>query len=108
MAQSSRLPECTLAYWRVAAGQRIRRDEEPMNEGCIFCKIVRGDFKTEFVAESERAVAFNDISPAAPVHVLVAPKQHIAALRDLDDLSLGGELLGLVQQVATASGLHES
>jgi histidine triad (HIT) family protein len=78
-----------------------------MNEDCIFCKIVRGDFNTEFVAESERAVAFNDISPTAPVHVLVAPKEHVAALRDLDDLSLGAEMLGLVQEVAAANGLHD-
>ena len=79
-----------------------------MNEGCIFCKIVRGDFNTEFVAETERAVAFNDISPAAPVHVLVVPKEHITALRNLDDPSLGAELLGLAREVAKTSGLHDS
>lgn len=79
-----------------------------MNEDCIFCKIVRGDFNTEFVAQSERAVAFNDINPAAPTHVLVVPREHISALRELDDLTLGAEMLGLVQAVAESNGLHES
>ncbi|CAN5563960.1 HIT domain-containing protein [soil metagenome] len=79
-----------------------------MTEECIFCKIVRGDFNTVFVAETERAVAFNDITPAAPTHVLVVPKEHITALRELDDLSLGAEMLGLVQTVAASAGLHES
>ena len=79
-----------------------------MGEDCIFCKIMRGDFNTEFVAESARAVAFNDINPAAPTHILVVPKQHLTALRDLDDLTLGAELLGLVREVAKNNGLHDS
>ncbi|MGD9710960.1 MAG: histidine triad nucleotide-binding protein [Thermomicrobiales bacterium] len=79
-----------------------------MTDSCIFCKIVRGEFGTEFVGESERAVAFQDINPAAPVHLLVVPKEHLSALRDLDDPSLGGELLELARQVALDSGLTES
>ncbi len=79
-----------------------------MSEECIFCKIIRGDFGTEFVAESDRAVAFNDISPVAPTHVLVVPKKHIDALRALDDPALGGELLALARQVALDAGLDET
>ncbi len=79
-----------------------------MEADCVFCKIVRGEFNTEFVAESERAVAFNDNSPAAPTHVLVVPKQHLTALRDLADPSLGAELLSLVQSVAERTGLHDT
>jgi histidine triad (HIT) family protein len=76
---------------------------------CIFCRIVRGDFGTEFVAESEGAVAFRDIQPAAPTHVLVVPKRHISSLRELgpDDAALGGELLVLAARVAAEAGLHE-
>ena len=48
-----------------------------MDENCIFCRIVNGELGTEFVAESERAVAFDDIKPVAPVHVLVVPKRHV-------------------------------
>lgn len=79
-----------------------------MSEECIFCKIVRGDFGTEFIGESERAVAFHDISPVAPTHVLVVPRQHVESLRELDDPSLGGELLALAQQVARSAGVDES
>jgi histidine triad (HIT) family protein len=74
---------------------------------CIFCRIVRGDFGTEFVAESEGAVAFRDLHPAAPTHLLVVPKRHIGALRDLqpDDAALGGELLLLAARAAAQAGL---
>jgi len=50
---------------------------------CIFCRIVAGDFSTNFVAESEHAVAFNDIEPAQPLHVLVVPKTHFTDVADL-------------------------
>jgi len=79
-----------------------------MSEECIFCKIVNGDFGTVFIAETERAVAFNDISPMAPTHVLIVPRQHIDALRGLDDPSLGGELLALARKVALDAGLDET
>ena len=45
-----------------------------MSEDCIFCKIIRGDFGTEFVYETENTVVFNDINPKAPIHMLVCPK----------------------------------
>ncbi len=79
-----------------------------MTDSCVFCKIVRGEFGTEFVAESERAVAFNDISPMAPVHVLVVPKQHVSALQELDDPALAGELLTLARKVAEKTGVAET
>ncbi len=79
-----------------------------MSDECIFCKIVRGDFGTEFVAESDRVVAFPDISPIAPTHILVVPKEHIDGMHALDDPALGGELLAVARQVALAAGLDES
>jgi histidine triad (HIT) family protein len=53
-----------------------------MND-CIFCKIVGGEFDTKFVAESEHAVAFNDIEPLQPVHILVVPRAHFTDVADL-------------------------
>lgn len=47
-----------------------------MSDNCIFCKIIRGDFNTEFLANTEHTVAFKDISPRAPIHILVVPKAH--------------------------------
>ncbi len=76
-----------------------------MEENCMFCRIAAGELGTEFVAQSEHAVAFDDIAPSAPVHVLVVPKRHIESLRDLDDPALAGELLKLASQVAKEKGL---
>jgi histidine triad (HIT) family protein len=76
-----------------------------LDENCIFRKIASGELGTEFVAQSEHAVAFDDIAPAAPVHVLIVPKRHIDSLRNLDDPNLAGELLSLASQVAEQKGL---
>lgn len=77
---------------------------------CVFCRIVRGDFNTEFIAETERAVAFRDIHPHAPTHVLVVPRQHLTSLKDLgpDDAALAAELLALAVEVARKEGVLES
>jgi histidine triad (HIT) family protein len=79
-----------------------------IDENCIFCKIARGDFGTEFVAQNERCAAFRDIDPKAPVHVLVIPKTHIASVSDLDDAEIAGDLLTLCAEVARISGVAES
>ena len=76
-----------------------------MGEDCIFCKIINGDFGTEFVYETENTVVFNDINPKAPVHMLVCPKKHYPTLNDVDDKDLLSELLQTVQQVTKKIGL---
>ncbi len=78
-----------------------------MDENCIFCRIANGELGTEFVAQSENAVAFDDIEPVTPVHVLVVPKRHVSALRDLENPLLAAELLDLARQVAEDKGLFE-
>lgn len=52
---------------------------------CIFCKIVSGEIPSNKIYEDENYLAFHDINPKAPIHVLIIPKQHIAYLADLDD-----------------------
>jgi histidine triad (HIT) family protein len=76
-------------------------------DDCIFCRIVRGDFGTEFIAESNDAVAFRDLHPQAPTHVLIVPRRHVASLRDLaaNDATLAGELLLLANRVAEGENL---
>ncbi|CAN5737744.1 histidine triad nucleotide-binding protein [soil metagenome] len=81
---------------------------EAVDENCIFCKIIRGDFGTELVAESPNAIAFNDNSPAAPTHVLVVPRTHVESLSELDDPDLGSELLTLAKAVAQQTGVAET
>ncbi len=76
-----------------------------MSEDCIFCKIIRGDFGTEFVYETENTVVFNDINPKTPVHMLVCPKKHIETLNELEDKALMSELLQTVKEAAKKVGL---
>jgi histidine triad (HIT) family protein len=77
---------------------------------CAFCRIVRGDFGTTFVGETERAVAFADLAPQAPTHLLVVPRRHIASLADTsdEDGALIGEMMGLARDLARERGLAES
>ena len=76
-----------------------------MSDNCIFCKIINGDFGTEFVLENEYAVVFKDINPKAPVHLLVVPKKHVDSLNELEDKKLMGELLQTVKDVTAKIGL---
>ena len=73
---------------------------------CIFCKIVAGEIPAEKVHEDEHTLAFADIRPQAPTHVLVVPRRHVASLAELDDPALGGALLATVRRVAAEAGLE--
>jgi histidine triad (HIT) family protein len=77
---------------------------------CIFCKIVEGSIPSKKVFETDRVVAFHDIQPAAPVHVLVIPKKHIASMNDVapEDWGLMGEVLHAAQKVAAETGIADS
>lgn len=69
---------------------------------CIFCRIVRGEANADFIAESEHFVAFRDIHPKAPVHMLIVPREHHATLMTMDGAQkeLLGELLLFAREVA--------
>ncbi len=74
---------------------------------CLFCKMVAGDIKPDVVFEDDNVLAFRDINPQAPVHILIIPKRHIATLNDLDDATLAGQLLQTVPKLAKAEGLAD-
>ncbi len=74
---------------------------------CLFCKMVAGVIKPDVVFEDENVLAFRDINPQAPVHILIIPKRHIATLNDLDDPLLGGQLLQTAAILASQEGLSE-
>ncbi|MCS6996887.1 MAG: histidine triad nucleotide-binding protein [Casimicrobiaceae bacterium] len=73
---------------------------------CIFCKIVRGEIPARKVYEDELVLAFHDIHPAAPVHVLVIPKKHIAKLSDVneEDQPALGRMLWAAARIAEELG----
>jgi histidine triad (HIT) family protein len=77
---------------------------------CLFCKIVAGSVPAGKVYEDDQAVAFNDINPQAPTHVLVIPREHIESLNDAaaGDEKLLGHLLRLASKVANQLGIAES
>ena len=76
---------------------------------CLFCSIAEGDVSAELVFESDSIVAFRDINPQAPTHVLIIPRRHIATINDLesDDEGLIGSLFGVARQIAADEGIAE-
>ena len=66
-------------------------------DDCIFCKIINGEIPSEKVYEDDEVLAFKDINPAAPIHILVVPKKHIESLLKLEDDDY--ELVGKIQKV---------
>jgi histidine triad (HIT) family protein len=77
---------------------------------CLFCKIVRREIPATLVYEDEHVVAFNDIAPQAPTHVLVVPKRHIPTLNDVgvEDEQLVGELVRRAAAIARERGFSET
>ena len=78
-------------------------------EDCIFCKIIKREIPASIVYEDEQIIAFKDIQPAAPIHILVIPKKHIASLVELneEDELLIGKIYTVINKVAEAQGVKE-
>ena len=74
---------------------------------CLFCKIIRREIAGSIVYEDQRVLAFNDLNPQAPTHVLVIPKRHIASLNEMsvEDDQLVGELVRRAAAIAKERGL---
>jgi histidine triad (HIT) family protein len=77
---------------------------------CLFCKIIAREVPGSIVYEDDRVLAFNDINPQAPTHVLVVPKRHIASLNDLtpDDDQIVGEVIRRAAAIAGEHGIAAS
>jgi histidine triad (HIT) family protein len=77
---------------------------------CIFCRIIRGEMGTEFVAESEDAVAFRDLHPQAPTHVLVVSRRHYRNITEIagGDPKIAANMINLAVEVAQNDGVVES
>ncbi len=74
---------------------------------CIFCRIASGDIPADIVKRSDGAVAFRDLNPQAPVHILAIPVQHVASARDADPDMLG-HLVAFATGVASDEGLDQN
>ena len=76
---------------------------------CLFCKIILGDIPADKVYESKQIIAFRDINPQAPVHILIIPKAHIPTLNDLrtEDTELVGQLIQVAKELAKSEGISD-
>lgn len=81
-----------------------------MDPTCIFCKIINGTSPSTIVYQDEQVVAFLDIHPAAPVHILIVPCQHIESINDLETehKSLIGHMFTVARDLANEKGVSES
>ncbi|AJY76320.1 histidine triad nucleotide-binding protein [Paenibacillus beijingensis] len=77
---------------------------------CIFCKIIEGSIPSKKAFENEHVLAFHDIEPAAPVHILIVPKKHIPTMNDVtaEDGALIAELFTVARALAKEHGIAES
>lgn len=77
---------------------------------CLFCSIIEGKIPAQKVYEDDTCVAFRDIKPQAPTHVLIVPRKHIATLNDLtpEDAPLVGKLFLAAKEIATQEGVAEA
>ncbi|MGM0614000.1 MAG: histidine triad nucleotide-binding protein [Pseudomonadota bacterium] len=76
---------------------------------CLFCKIIKREIPADIVYEDDEVLAFNDINPQAPTHILIIPKKHIATLNDIEeaDLAIIGRLQYTAAKLAKERGFAE-
>ena len=78
-------------------------------QDCLFCKIVRGEIPADVVYEDDKLMAFRDINPQAPVHLLVIPRKHIGSLADVtsEDTELLGHIQSVIAKLAHEQGFAQ-
>lgn len=76
---------------------------------CIFCQIISGEIPGEMLHQDDEIVAFRDINPLAPIHILIVPRKHVASLNELNDkdLPILGEMAGIAKKLAEREGISE-
>ncbi len=80
-----------------------------MTTDCIFCKIAKGEMKADIVYEDDQVVAFRDLNPQAPVHILIIPRKHIPSLDGLwdQDANIVGRIATVARDIARKLGVSE-
>jgi len=76
-----------------------------MTDSCLFCRIVRGEIPAKIVHRDEHVVAFRDIDPKAPTHILVIPTEHVASLDEAQDATQVGRLMLAAAEIARSEGI---
>ncbi|MFL5562218.1 MAG: histidine triad nucleotide-binding protein [Gemmatimonadaceae bacterium] len=78
-----------------------------MADACLFCRIVRGEIPAKIVAENAHCVAFRDINPQAPTHVVIVPRAHVSSLNEATNAAMIGELALMATSVARSEGIAD-
>ena len=78
-------------------------------EECIFCKIIKGEVPSQKVYEDDEILAFNDINPVTPIHILVIPKKHITSLAHIEkeDEEIIGKIYGVINKISEEKGFKK-
>ncbi len=78
-------------------------------DNCLFCKIISGSIPANKVAENDKLLAFRDINPQAPTHVLIIPKEHVDSVKDLslNQAPVLGDMTLMAQELAVSEGLND-
>ena len=79
-----------------------------MADDCLFCRIVRGEIPATVVHKDDHVVAFRDINPQAPVHVVIVPREHVASLNDATDAEMLGRLSLAASDIARREGIADA
>jgi histidine triad (HIT) family protein len=79
-----------------------------VSDDCLFCRIIRGEIPATFVAKTPECVAFRDIDPQAPTHIVIVPRAHIPTLLDVTDPLIVGQMSKLATDLAKSEGIAES
>jgi len=79
-----------------------------MADDCLFCRIIRGEIPAKLVYESPEVVAFRDINPQAPTHMLIIPRGHVASLNQATDAAMLGRLSLVAAELAKQEGIADS
>ncbi len=76
-------------------------------EDCIFCKIINKEIPGSIVYENEKVLAFNDINPQAPVHIIVIPKKHVTTIMEADK-EMSGDIINAIQEIAKQQNIDKT
>ena len=79
-----------------------------MSDDCLFCRIIRGEIPAAFVAQTPECVAFRDINPQAPTHIVIVPRAHIPTLSDVKDPLIVAQMTRLATDLAKSEGVAAS
>jgi histidine triad (HIT) family protein len=79
-----------------------------VSDDCLFCRIIRGEIPAKLVAETPECVAFRDIDPQAPTHIVIVPRAHIPTLSDVKDPLIVGQMSRLATDLANSEGVADS